>query len=315
MVFVLDRGNRLCVSGYLAWICKRPEWRQSPQTANWECYSLNNRVLTEITLFAKPSGLSTRAEFQSTNCVPTMAIHLLRSLIVVSGLAHLVGSHLARAEWGSIEGRVVASAKVERPRSFSLDSSRDIPDGSLIVNEKNLGIANVAIYLSEPPARIHPDLTAIPTTPAKFQAKDCRFQPHFLLTRAGQPVSCTNADQEHRQFHIRPINNDGENFLLAPSDQTGKTVLLPKHEKLPVLISSEADPFMMAYWLVLDHPYVALTNADGYFKIENLPAGEHSFRVWHELAGSIDRDYKVTVTARQLTTREITVPAETLKRK
>jgi hypothetical protein len=44
---------------------------------------------------------------------------------------------------------------------------------------------------------------------------------------------------------------------------------------------------MSAYWMVTDHPYVAVTDADGRFRIENLPAGKHQFVVWQEKAGYV----------------------------
>jgi hypothetical protein len=53
--------------------------------------------------------------------------------------------------------------------------------------------------------------------------------------------------------------------------------------------------WMVAYWLVLDHPYAAITDEQGKFTIEKLPAGEHTFRVWHEGQGFIDNAYNVTV--------------------
>lgn len=49
-----------------------------------------------------------------------------------------------------------------------------------------------------------------------------------------------------------------------------------------------------------DHPYVAVTDADGKFRIDNLPAGDHTFRVWHERCGYVttgefERELTVTV--------------------
>ena len=37
------------------------------------------------------------------------------------------------------------------------------------------------------------------------------------------------------------------------------------------------------------------TDAEGKFKIENLPVGKHKFTVWQESAGYIDRSFEVTV--------------------
>jgi hypothetical protein len=52
---------------------------------------------------------------------------------------------------------------------------------------------------------------------------------------------------------------------------------------------------MLAYQLPLDHPYAALTDADGKFTISDLPSGSHNFTLWHE--GKKLRNYKVTVKA------------------
>ena len=59
---------------------------------------------------------------------------------------------------------------------------------------------------------------------------------------------------------------------------------------------------------VRDNPYVAITDADGKFTIENLPEGEWDFQFWHKNVGylkklSID-NYKVS--KRGVTTAKIT---------
>ena len=59
--------------------------------------------------------------------------------------------------------------------------------------------------------------------------------------------------------------------------------------------------------LVRDEPYVAITDENGKFLIENLPAGEWTFQFWHERPGTlstltkdgekfVDRAGKVKVT-------------------
>jgi len=46
--------------------------------------------------------------------------------------------------------------------------------------------------------------------------------------------------------------------------------------------------WMKANWLVLDHPYGAITKKDGSFEIDLVPEGKHDFRVWQEQKGYIN---------------------------
>jgi len=42
---------------------------------------------------------------------------------------------------------------------------------------------------------------------------------------------------------------------------------------------------MKAYIVVRSNPYVAISAADGTFKLENLPSGQLEFQAWHEKVG------------------------------
>ena len=44
--------------------------------------------------------------------------------------------------------------------------------------------------------------------------------------------------------------------------------------------------WMNAYVGVLDHPYFAVTGADGKFDISNLPPGDYVIEAWHEELGT-----------------------------
>ncbi len=39
---------------------------------------------------------------------------------------------------------------------------------------------------------------------------------------------------------------------------------------------------MNAYWAAFDHPYFAVTDADGKFVISGVPAGKYTLVAWHE---------------------------------
>jgi hypothetical protein len=53
------------------------------------------------------------------------------------------------------------------------------------------------------------------------------------------------------------------------------------HEGVVELSSGAGYYWMRGYLLVLDHPYVTLTDAQGYFTLWQVPAGKYELVVWH----------------------------------
>ena len=67
----------------------------------------------------------------------------------------------------------------------------------------------------------------------------------------------------------------------------------------------------MDFWtLVVDHPYATVTNEKGEFRIPDLPAGTHEFRVWQEKSGMLERKLVVTIKADQDNTYELKYSAD-----
>jgi len=52
-------------------------------------------------------------------------------------------------------------------------------------------------------------------------------------------------------------------------------------------------PWMKAYLGVFEHPYFALSGADGRFTLKDLPPGEYTIEAWHERFGT--RSQKVSL--------------------
>jgi hypothetical protein len=51
---------------------------------------------------------------------------------------------------------------------------------------------------------------------------------------------------------------------------------------------------MHCYIGVLDHPYFAVSGADGTFAIRNIPPGDYVLAAWHQTLGT--QELKVTIT-------------------
>jgi hypothetical protein len=171
----------------------------------------------------------------------------------------------------------------------------DVPNESLVVNKDNKGIANVFVYLAKVPEGVKAPKPG--DAPIVFDQKGCQFLPHCLIAPVGSKVLVKNGDPVPHNTHTHPFRNDGFNQSIQANDRAGVALKYAKGEKLPLEVVCDVHRFMKGYHLVLDHPYSAVTDADGKFEIPNLPAGRHEFVVWQEKAGYLNRKYEVTVKA------------------
>lgn len=230
----------------------------------------------------------------------------------------------ADANWGSIKGSVVVGGKfaalkplIKKGDAGAKDSSvcaaQDVPDESVVVDEKTGGIANVVVYLQKKPEKIHPELAKSAEPEVIFDQKGCQFLPHVLLVRTDQKVRVLSDDGVAHNTHTYPLKNKQENFVVAANDRKGIAVpSVNLAERLPSKVGCDIHPWMQAYWVILDHPYAAVTKTDGSFEIKNLPVGKHTFTVWQEKAGYVNKSFEVTVKAGDNTLAPISVPVATL---
>jgi len=63
-------------------------------------------------------------------------------------------------------------------------------------------------------------------------------------------------------------------------------------------ILCDVHPEMLAYVIVLPTPYRSITDQDGRFRVERLPAGRYALRAWHRRARPFERLITVDPAAR-----------------
>lgn len=233
----------------------------------------------------------------------------LTSACAVIALAGTVYSGSAQAQWGTVKGQVVLDGALPKidllvpkgkadVRDAAVCAAQDVPDEKLVVDAESKGIANVVIYMAKKPEKIHPDLVKSKEKEVTFDQKGCRFVPHVLMVRTDQQVRVLSDDAVAHNTHTYPLKNTSANFIVTPSNRIGVELKpLNLAERLPVKVGCDIHAWMTAYWVVVDHPYAAVTNAKGEFEIADLPVGKHEFIVWHEGAGYLDRKYAVDVKA------------------
>jgi plastocyanin len=117
-----------------------------------------------------------------------------------------------------------------------------------------------------------------PAQPATvvLDQRNLEFLPHVLAVRVGTQVRMPNSD---RVFHNVFSFHDGKRFDLGLYPVgTSKVVTFDK----PGLsrIFCNIHPAMAAYLIAVDSSFFAVTDAQGRFTIENVPAGAHAYRLW-----------------------------------
>lgn len=216
-------------------------------------------------------------------------------LSVASVVVAIASTAVNAADWGTIKGRFVFDGTLpERPK---LVLNKDVEfcgkfeprTEKLVVHPNDRGIANVVIWLDTKPGEkipIHPSFEESASAKIKLENKGCRFDPHVCVLRTGQSLLINNPDQVDHNTAAGLDRNAPFNDLTP----TGKSVERPRFtqsEKLPAQIQCAIHPWMVGWLVVKDHPYVAITDEHGRFELQNLPAGEHTLVVWHELPGYV----------------------------
>lgn len=234
---------------------------------------------------------------------------MLRVVCVVTGLV-LLGSDASAAEptskadGGTVVGKIVldGDAPTLAPliksgvgdiKDKEVCGAADVPDESLVVGESK-GIANVFVYLRRAPKGFK---AAVPKDPVVLDQKACVFLPHVALIQVGQTVLVKSSDAVQHNIHSFPTRNSPVNTLIKPNEDKGVEMKYAKAESDPLEVKCDIHGWMSSYHLVLDHPFMAVTDKDGNFKIEGLPAGSHELRVWHERGQLLEKELKVDVKA------------------
>jgi hypothetical protein len=197
--------------------------------------------------------------------------------------------------WGTLKGHVTfegtppppavlqAVGKAEKDPEVCAKTAPIVSE-KLVVNSGTKGVKNVFVYIQRP-TDVNPEAkkAALAQHP-EFDQKNCTYIPHALGVMTGQTVTVKSSDPTNHNVNFQ-LRNLNQNPLIAPG--TTKDITPDSAERMPGPVSCSIHPWMMAYWLVLDHPYFAVTDENGNFEIKNAPAGTQKVVVWQEATGYV----------------------------
>jgi plastocyanin len=120
----------------------------------------------------------------------------------------------------------------------------------------------------------------IPADPVVIDQRGCEYSPHVVGVRAGQPVAFRNDDDALHNVHALGRGSNQFNFGMPLAGmETRRTFPLPQ---VMVAIGCDVHPWMRAYAGVVQHPFFAVTGADGRYALQGLPAGSYTVEAWQE---------------------------------
>ncbi|GIW42275.1 MAG: hypothetical protein KatS3mg076_2852 [Candidatus Binatia bacterium] len=187
---------------------------------------------------------------------------------------------------GRIDGEVRLEGEAPPETMLSLRSDAEcsrlrgaeVPAGDVLVRDGK--VQNAIVYIARGlEGRVFP----VPEEPVVIDQKDCLFVPRVTAARVGQPIRFLNSDAFLHNVRAEPGRARGWNFSLAVRG-AARTVYVNEEDPV-IVIRCDVHPWMKAFLGVFDHPYFAVTGADGKFSFENVPPGDYTLVAWHERLG------------------------------
>lgn len=122
----------------------------------------------------------------------------------------------------------------------------------------------------------------------------CRFVPHVVIVAVGATLEIKNSDPITHNIHTFSIENDPINKA-----QPKTLPVISTKFTAPETIKTQCDIHKwMGTWIVAaDHPYYAVTDDKGQFKLTDVPPGTYKLEVWHETLGKVTKEVTVKANA------------------
>lgn len=239
-------------------------------------------------IFSRLVGTPPGARGESHMRAKWVSIHgAVLALVLGAGSVHAAYQVADVKEGGSITGQVTFAGPVPKLEPVKISKDTDLcgetaRSRALVVSPKNRGVANTVVFLEGITQGKKPD----PKQEKAFLNNvKCRFEPHVLGLMVKGKLAVKNTDPRLHNTHA---------YLVKAYPQKKRTLLnlaLPLQDQVikkrirkagVVWVQCDAHTHMQAWIYVLEHPYFAVTDANGKFTITNVPPGKYAIKAWHE---------------------------------
>jgi plastocyanin len=152
-----------------------------------------------------------------------------------------------------------------------------------VVNDKGQLADAVVVLKGVPGAKS----TGASAKPVILDQKGCEYDPYVMAVQTGQKIEVKNSDPFMHNVHAMPATPGNPESNKAQMPGSPDLSFTFDHPEEFLKFKCDVHPWMFAYVSVFDHPYFAVTDEKGSFKIENVPPGKYTLEVYHRKAAPI----------------------------
>ena len=195
---------------------------------------------------------------------------------------------------GTIVGTATYAGKPPARQNVLIDKDVDVCGvhqkltETLIVSAQNKGIQNVVVSLS---GVTKGKPLEVPEETFTLDQKGCWFSPHIQIVPVGATIDILNEDGIMHNIHTLSIENPS--FNKAQPKFKKKMQFTPEYGET-IRVKCDIHNWMGGWIIVVEHPYHALTDESGAFRITDVPPGTYTLEYWHETLGRSTKQVTVT---------------------
>jgi plastocyanin len=203
----------------------------------------------------------------------------------VGAVALAMGQSSAQAKKAVVEGIVTFTGPIPKPVLVEeAKSFRPL----MVVHPKTKGLKDAVVWLEGGKG----PFPKTKNKAVKVDQRDFFFLPHVLAIEDGQEVEFLNSDPPNHGVLATAFEEANSFNTVVPPGGSFKHRFVSARR--PIAITCSLHAGMGAWIFVFNHPYHAITDKEGKFRIENVLPGKYALLVQH-MDGSLKRREELVV--------------------